>query len=728
MDPAELRGRNQVRIRLRPGLALIPQTERGQTRYVLRDPVSLRYFRLDERQHFLVTILDGTRSLEEVRLEYERRFRPDRLPAEELEAFAAQLLNSGLAVNESPLAGRLLFEQSEKQRLQELRSRLLNFLCVRIPLFDPDRLLARLVPAAGVLFTPAFAVLGLGVALAAAALVATHWADFIARLPGYRELLTWKTLLTFWAAVGLVKILHEFGHGLCCKRQGGECHEMGLLLLLFFPSLYCDVSDSWKLPRRRQRLAVGAAGMYVELLIAGPAAFAWWASDPGTYLNQLCFGLLVVCSVNTVVCNANPLLRLDGYFLLSDWLEVPNLAELSGHTLRAGFLRWLGLDAEPPLPMSARRQLGLAAYAVLSTAYRWLVLAVSLYLLHEFLGPRRLAPLSYLIGAAAAGVLLAGPAWALVRAARHHGGLRHMKPARVGLALAVLLFGAFVVFAVPFPLRVEGVGLIAVEADQVERVGVPECGGFLGKVLVRDGQRVKRGDVLAVLTNPQLEIALRVNEADQGLRRQQQREEVARLAESGRPGVGAEADLGRARFELRALGRQYALLRTQRARLTLRAPRAGVVLGLPSREAVGKWLDGGAELCRVGNATALRAVLLIEPSERGGVEPGKPAWVRVHGGGARRWPAVVRDVAEVEARSIPPQLSHHAGGDVATEQDPVSRQEAPRAQHYLVSVRIDGAGGVLHPGALGRVRITAGSQTLWWRARRYLATTFNWGL
>jgi putative peptide zinc metalloprotease protein len=323
----DLEARKKVRVRLRPNLAFVPQQTGAGMCYILQDPVSLRYFRLDEKQRFVVDRLDGTQTLEEIRAAYEQRFRPDRVTLEELEGFAAQLLDGGLAQTDSPQAGPRLFERAEKQRQQERWARLLNVLSLRVPLFNPNRLLDRFAPWLGFLFTPAFAVVALALMFTALGLVVTHWAEFVARLPAAREYLNVQTVFTLWIALGAVKILHEFGHGLSCKAAGGQVTEMGVLWLLFFPSLYCDVTDSWRIPTKRRRIAVSAAGIYVELLIAALATFGWWLTDPSTTVHVLCLALIVVCSVNTVVLNANPLMRFDGYYILSDWLEIPNLAE-----------------------------------------------------------------------------------------------------------------------------------------------------------------------------------------------------------------------------------------------------------------------------------------------------------------------------------------------------------------------------------------------------------------
>jgi multidrug efflux pump subunit AcrA (membrane-fusion protein) len=254
---------------------------------------------------------------------------------------------------------------------------------------------------------------------------------------------------------------------------------------------------------------------------------------------------------------------------------------------------------------------------------------------------------------------------------------------------------------------------------------VTERGGFLQELFVRDGQSVRVGDVLAVLSNPELEIKLRVNEADRALRLRQKTALLAQLTEAGRGGGETAADLQEAEFVLKTLLRERATLREQYERLTLRAPGDGVVLGLCSLEDRGKWFDAGAELCRVGGPQALRAVLLVPAADHELIGPGKRAWLRVHGGGSAQWSGVVADVAQVEATTVPPQLAGQAGGEVATQHDPVSKTDAPYHPHYLCAVRLMAADAVLQSGVLGRVRIEAGWQTPWWRLRRYLASAFG---
>jgi putative peptide zinc metalloprotease protein len=721
--PGDLERRKRVRVRLRRNLVFSPQQADGVPAYVLKDPVSLRYYRLDEKQHFLAGLMDGSHTLEDIRRAYEKHFRPERLTLEELETFAAQMLGSGLAQNESAQAGQVLFGKAQQQRREARWFAVLNFLAIRIPLCNPDRFLTRVVPRVRFAFTLPFLLLGAGLMLAALGLVATHWGEFLARLPEAREFFSFKNLLYFWAALGLVKVLHELGHGLCCKAFGGTVHEAGLLLLVFFPTLYCNVSDSWSIPQRRRRIAVSGAGIYVELLVAALATFVWWATDSTSFVHQLSLALMVACSVNTVLFNANPLMRFDGYYILSDWLETPNLGETASRQLRAGVLRWPGADVREPVVARPRFLVG---YAVASYLYRCLVAVWCFHLLSTFLTPYKLGSVGYLLAVAGVAVMLGWPLCRLLKAVHRRGRLPDMRPVRIWLSLGAFAALVVVVVAVPFPVHVQGVALVQVEPEQVRRVVVPERGGFLRMVLVRDGQRVRAGDVLAVLANPELEIKLRLNEADQSLRHKQKVAQLADLVDAGPGEEQALTGLQQTEFELKALAQEQAVLREQLDRLVLRAPCDGTVMGLVATEEKGKWLENGAELCRVGNDRVLRAVLLVEPADHELVMAGGRASIRVHGCGAQHWPGVVTEIAQVDAGSIPPALSRRAGGDVATKQDPISKAERPYHAHYLCSVRFQRVDGCVHPGALGRVKIEAGAQTLWWRCQRYLSSTFNW--
>ncbi len=274
----DLERRKQLRVRLRRDLAIEAQKYEGRTFYVVKDPVSLRYYRLKDNEHFLLQFLDGKHTLEDAQKDYEVRYRPDRLKLEDVESFAQQLLNAGLAQNESPRAGKQLYEQRSKRQRSEWMQTLTNILYIKIPIFDPDRLLKRMLRWVGWIFSLWFFALSVGLMLSAALLVATHFETFRTKLPDQHLFFSFKTVVYLWAALGVVKVIHEFGHGLSCKVFGGEVHEMGALLLCLSPALYCNVSDAWTLPSKWHRIIISSAGIYVELVIAAIATFVWWNS------------------------------------------------------------------------------------------------------------------------------------------------------------------------------------------------------------------------------------------------------------------------------------------------------------------------------------------------------------------------------------------------------------------------------------------------------------------
>src|SRR5262245_7071848 len=345
---SDLERRKKVRVRLRKDLSVTPQKYEGRTYFIVKDPVSLRYYRFKEQERFLLDLMDGKSTLDDAQKAFEQRFRPERLTLEDLEAFASQLLQAGLAQNETPNAGKQLFERFKKQRKNKISQAFLNILYIKIPIFDPDRILNKMVRPLRFIYTTWFLVLSIAIMLAAIGLVATHWNMFLAKLPSYHEFFTFETIIYMWVALGAVKVIHEFGHGLSCKTFGGEVHEMGFLLLVFSPCLYANVSDSWTLPSKWKRIIIGAAGIYVELIIASFATFLWWTTDPGTFFNKLCMGLMVVCSVSTVIFNANPLMKFDGYYILADWMEIPNLRDRANKFLQNLAMQYcLGMEVQP---------------------------------------------------------------------------------------------------------------------------------------------------------------------------------------------------------------------------------------------------------------------------------------------------------------------------------------------------------------------------------------------
>jgi putative peptide zinc metalloprotease protein len=730
---SDLERRKQVKIRLRLDLDIVKQRYEGRTYHVVKDPVSLRYYRFKEQERFLLDLMDGEHTLEEAQKLFEERFRPDRLTLEDLEAFASQLMQAGLAQNDSPAAGKQLFDRFKKRRRSKWRQAFLNILYIKIPIFDPDRLLNHMVRPLRFIFTYWFLALSIAVMLAALGLVLSHWQTFEAKLPSAQEFFSFKTVVYLWFALGGVKIIHEFGHGLSCKAYGGEVHEMGLLFLCLSPCLYCNVSDSWVIPSKWKRIVIGAAGIYVELIIASIATFVWWWTESGSFINSLSMSLIIVCSISTIVFNANPLMRFDGYYILSDWLEIPNLRERSNRFLKAMFMQHcLGMETQPQPYMTVSRQVLFISYAILSWVYRWVVTFGVLYFMYTFLEPYKLGSISYILGTGALASMVGYPIYNLGKAYKRRGRVPDMSKVRVGITIAIAVAALVAVFTIPFPVKVKGLAMVQVDPQYVVKVAVPEKGGFLSELRVVDGQKVNKSDVIAVVSNPELEVQIKLTQREAQMRDDHLRALNSELS-SAEARYAEERELAYSARD--ASRRQLGTLLEQREALTLRAPADGVVMKLLPKSEVGKRQEPDTVICEVGDPQKLRAILLVAPGDRSLVEEKivvegvSKAWIRVHGLTYNYWEGTVREVSLLDAKEIPPQLSYKAGGDVVTQQDPESKAERPQQQHYVIAVDFDEPdSAVIHPGVMGRVKISAEPRTLWWRLYRYVRTEFNLGL
>ncbi len=611
--------RKHVKLLLRRDLVIESQKYEGRTFYVVKDPISLRYYRLKDNEYYLLQFLDGRRTLEDAQKAYEKHYRPDRLKLEDLEAFAQQLLKAGLAQNESPKAGQQLYENRKKRLRMEWLQALTNILYIKLPLFDPDRLLNRMLHYLRWIFTTWFTVLSVGVMLGALLLVLTHFDVFRSKLPDYHAFFTFSTMIHLWIALGCVKVIHEFGHGLSCKAFGGEVHEMGALLLCLSPALYCNVSDAWTLPNKWHRIIISAAGIYVELIIAAIATFIWWNTPSHPFVNNLCLSLMVVCSVSTVVFNANPLMRYDGYYVLADWLEIPNLRERSNRFLKNTVLEHcLGVEVQPEPYMALWRKNLFISYAVVSYIYRWVVTFGILWFFSSFLKPYKLEVISGILTAAAIGSMVGWPLGRLIKNLHRRGRLPDMKGWRVAITSSVLLVLVLFVCLVPVPLgRVRGVGLVQAKADAGRRV-YTKHGGILEDLRVRPGDRVERDEVLARFRDLEAEKELANQKADYAiedehiklledeLRRTTEPKETTRLVDEIN-----KARTKRSEAEEKIKGLEKLI----REEMVLRAPLTGVVGIAPRLDEVGKHFEKDKPFLTINAPRQVRVALPLVTSE-----------------------------------------------------------------------------------------------------------------
>ncbi len=320
--------------RLRTTVQISRQHFRGQPWHVVQDHTNNAFFRLAEPAYRFVGLLDGRRTVADAWKIVTDQLGDDAPTQGEAIQLLGQLYTANLLQAEVTADTHSLFQRYKKRRQREVTSYLMNILFARLPLIDPDAFLERWLPLFGWIFSPVgFIIWIILISIGIHQIVGVpEWSGKL--FGSASNLLAPENLLYLYVAFACIKACHEMGHAISCKKfgrqsgTGGEVHVIGIMLLVFTPVPYVDASSSWALQNKWHRAIVGAAGMWVELAIASIAAVLWAnTGDTGQYaqLHGFCYNVMFVASFSTVVFNANPLLRYDGYYILSDLLEIPNL-------------------------------------------------------------------------------------------------------------------------------------------------------------------------------------------------------------------------------------------------------------------------------------------------------------------------------------------------------------------------------------------------------------------
>jgi putative peptide zinc metalloprotease protein len=314
----------------------------------------------------------------------------------------------------------------------------------------------------------------------------THWPELSQNV--LDQLLLPHNLLLMWLLFPVIKLLHEFGHAFAVKAYGGEVHEMGVMILVLTPVPYVDASSAWAFRSKWQRVLVGGAGIVVEVFIASAALFLWLNLEPGI-LRSLCYNTILIAGISTVLFNANPLLRFDGYYMLMDYLEIPNLRQRATQYLVYLCERYLFGKRDTDRPnASAGERAWFVGFSVTSFLYRILVILAILL----FLGEQSLL----------LGVIFAGStafAWLVLptmKIGNYLANSPRIRRVRVrAVTVATLLLGGLVILlaAVPMPLRTLTEGVVWVPEEAIVRAGTD---GFVMRVVATPGTWVKPGDVL----------------------------------------------------------------------------------------------------------------------------------------------------------------------------------------------------------------------------------------
>ncbi len=608
--------------KLREGLVIRKVAEGDDVAYTVCDSARDKYYRIDPYTHLVATHLDGKRPLSEVSRLCQEAMPHNDLSLPVVEEAVQDLDAIGLL--EDPYSKNLLLIERARAQRPRIAEFFRNMLLWQIGVYDPNALLDRTVHRVRWLFHPGLA------AAVALGLLWCLWLVFVNRdrvtfspnaLLGVSEgSNAFQGILFLILILTVVGAVHEFGHAYACKHFGGEVHRMGVMLMYFAPCFFVDVSHSMLFENRWRRIWVAMAGIYFESYITIVAAFFWWITPPELAINDLSYRVMMMGLLMGVVMNLNPLLKLDGYFVLSDILQIADLREKSLRYVRDLVQRPFRRSVEAAeRVLGKRRRRAYLIYGMLTLAYSYTVIVCFFEWLRVTL-VGAWSEFGFLMFAGMLGLFVRKPVGrALGQAAR---SVR--KPTRAMLpwaAAAIALIIAGQLIRTP--------GTIDTHARYVsaEREAIrAEEPGRVAAVLVRQGERILPGRVVAILENDSLLAAW------QGAQSRSARSSIdlARAIQVSDPVLYRTAALERGS----SLAGEAAL-QTTRARLALAARDGGVVVTPRTADLVGARLEAGDTLLVVARDGRAEVECDLKERDLGDIEPGQRFTLRLRGNPGR---------------------------------------------------------------------------------------------
>lgn len=609
--------------RFRPDLKIIRQVQRGEVSFIVKDPIALRYLRFGTLEVSLFKYLDGTRDHAQIATALAAETGIT-LTGPMVASFVEELEKKDLIERSGSEKSLVLLERLRKQRklTAETAAEGHDTLYMRFPFYDPDNLYNKIIKYIWFLWSRPFFIACLILFSLAATILIGNFETVrtgLANLYSFQD----KGLRDIAMLVGVlftVIVLHENGHGLTCKRYGGEVHEIGFMLIYFMPAFYANVTDTWTFESKGAKLWVTFAGAYVELIICSIATFVWYFSTPGYFTHDLAFTFMITAGLSSIVINMNPLIRLDGYFALVDYLEIPKLGDDAAAYLGLLVRRYI-FRAPVEIPRYDRRlKLILFTYGVLSFLYRIFIITLTLLFFNRQIG--RLFPeMGIFIFPLVAYRLLRKKlraAWKSI----HHVYLDKkellMKPKWLVTSVATItvILGLFLFLPISYSHHATFV------MEPTEQVPVrAETEGFVGSVLAREGDFVRRGALLAVMRDIDLE-----------QERDSLRSQIGILDRNAltQRALGDTAHALETEQQRAQLGQALAKTESELLSLSITAPTDGIIITPRVEDKTGMMLEKGAELCQIARTGSLRARVVVDDWDLNDIEIGAPAVLRLN--------------------------------------------------------------------------------------------------
>lgn len=633
---------------LRASVRVRRQLFRGTRWYVLHEPFSDKFFRLRPPAYEFISRLDTGRTVDEIwRQTIERD--PDNAPGqEEVIQLLSQLFHANLLHYDLPADSEKLFERYKERKQSTRRATMRSIMFFRIPLFDPNTILKQLMPFIRVVYSPFGAAVWLAALITAAIVVINHFTEVKLQTQG---ILALANIPLLYLALIVVKTLHEFGHATAVRRFGGNVHTMGIMFLIFNPLPYTDSTAAWSFRSKWQRVLVGAAGIITELFLAALATFVWANTGAGT-LHALAYNVMLVASVSTVVFNANPLMRFDGYYILSDLLDIPNLHTRSARHLRHLVERYGFGYKQSQSPTNSRSEAAwLTVFGIASGLYRLVVFSTILFIIAD-----RFLLLGIIMAAVSAVAWVVTPLLRLINYLATSSRLERTRLRAVAVCVTAVAALVTLLAIIPFPDSFKAPGVLQAQRQEFIANAVA---GYVAQVEVPTDTRVTKGEVLLRLRNP--ELGFQVQQIQAHLRQ-------ARVLRQ-KAVTGNATDLQAIDSTIASVTKQLDRLRTQQADLIVKAGGNGIWVAPTVNELRGTWLQRGTAIGQVINDSSFYFASVVSEQNVASVFSGAilHSGVRLADGPGCTLPVTGMTRIPMQQTNLPSAaLGLQGGGSVAT--------------------------------------------------------------
>ena len=684
----------ESKITLRASVRVHRQVYRGVLWYVLYEPFTNQYYRLPQGAYEFISKLSSRKTVGEVWNDL-LNSGMENVPSQgEVIEMLSQLYQSKMLLYEGVDDGMMLFDRNKKKVQKKVKATLLNIFFLKVPVFDPEFLLRRLKWLINILLSVPFALVWLAAIIVAAKYGIENFDTLKDQTHGF---LSPSNIGWVYVCTVIVKLLHEFGHSAVVKKYGGEVHTVGVMFMLLAPLPYMDASASWSFRKKWHRVFVGAGGMLFEFFIAA-VALILWANLGGGILKALANNVFIICSVSTVLFNINPLMRFDGYYILTDLLDMPNLQQRSVSHLKYLLERYVfrKYDAEN-VAESWNERFVYTFYGIASAIYRFFLFAGLVIAISE-----HYLILSFIMGTLLCLTMLVIPFGKFLKYIFAGPALAQVRGRAVFTTLFVLASLVGVLFYLPVPDTFTAPGVI--EATRYEN-GIVGESGMVTDVKHISNDYLHVGDTLMVLKNPELDYKIEEKQGEISEANQMYYRALENAPENMLP----------IKIRLNVLNQGLNDLLERQKRLTLVAGMDGVLSAGDIENYVGKYIKKGDSVGLLLDTNSFDFVAVVSQEDVSRLFSGvtHKTSIRLNGDAFTELSTDSIQVIPTAQDKLPSNaLGWHGGGDIETKTNGYSEQTAEPV--YLVRTKLlDKDGRVLKMhGRSGKIRFDLGTKPL----------------